>query len=581
MRKLYSTLLLCCALQICGAQIRDAQINIFPIPTLSTSYIRMPSRAASQEMDAIYNNPAGVLSLRNGFHLRFENMFQWVDQNLESKGFNSLQTDIQNYPLKVKQYAFPLLYLAYRKNKWALSFMITPAIGGGGASKVSNLPFGEYPIADLTMLSRDFIKIMVDRPHGTNYSDINYSYDFDFQGLAFSPTIQMNLGYQINKYLGVSAGVRGTYYITTAKGGLQNLRFNNETLGISLSPGDYIRNMVKEVPVNYPELGNLLASAVDAFPLELEIDASQTDIGLAPVFGVNFNWNNRWYIAMKYEHRMPITLTTRVTDGKNGGGAYVDGKKVRSDVPAVFGSGVTFTPNDRLMLTLSNRLIFFRQANLDGREKFVNSLYKEFATGFEYKVMPRLKVSSGISYKYTGIEPEYYTSVDYFVPSVTAGLGFKTELSNRIGIEMGFLYSRYLDARYSQQVKPFGGLAAVALGQDLPDIINDNFSRKVEYKMTGNVYIASLAVDFWMGSIEENRKGRNNRIVEVRKERKANLERRVQRRDNRPKATKRFNKRQNRKRSEIRYERRDRRIERYQKKLDKVIQQNEEKKDKD
>jgi len=32
--------------------------------------------------------------------------------------------------------------------------MVTPAVGGGGASAISNLPFGEFPIADLTGISR-------------------------------------------------------------------------------------------------------------------------------------------------------------------------------------------------------------------------------------------------------------------------------------------------------------------------------------------------------------------------------------------------------------------------------------------
>lgn len=516
-----------------SAQIKDAQVNSFPIPTLSTSFIRMPSRGASQELDAVYYNPAGVLSLRDGFHLKVENLYQNVYQNQNARGYKQLQSQPQNYTLNVAQPVFPLFYITYKQNKIAASFFITPALTGGGASAVENLPFGEYPIADLTAISSDLIKIFVDKKHGTNYSDINYDYDFDFTGLSYSPTFQLNLAYKINDFISVAGGMRLVYSITTAKGGLSNLEFVNESLGIRNAPSEYIRDMVSEIPVGDPEIGNLLADIVDVLPLEPDIDARQQDVSFAPIVGVNFNWHDRWYIGLKYEHKTPVTLLTTVNDGKNGGGAYIDGKESPADIPGVFGAGVTFKPNKKLTLAIGHRTIFYKRTDLGGREEFFVSNYKEFDMAFEYRIMPRFKISAGATYRTIRAEPEFYNSVDYLVPALTFGTGFRTDISQRIGVEVGFLYSKYLKVKYAQQQEVFGGLAGVITGEEIYEQlapILEPFDRKIEYEMTGRAIIASVGVNFWMGSIEENRKGRANRIAEVKAERAENKERRATRR---------------------------------------------------
>jgi long-chain fatty acid transport protein len=506
------------------AQLKDAQVNLFAIPTLSTSFVRMPSRNASQEIDAVYYNPAGILGLKNGFHLNVNNQFQWVSSNLEVSKNKELQNQpTTNYPFSVKNYIFPIFHGAYIKNqKYAFSFMVTPAVGGGGASAISNLPFGEFPIADLTAISRDVIKELVDKPFGTQYSDIDYSYDFSFKGLSFSPAAQANFGFKINKYLAGSVGARMIYYIVNAGGGLSNLRFNNETLGISKSPKDYIQDMGREVPQINEEITDVIGELLGAFPLELEIEATQSGFGVTPIVGLNFNYNDRWNVGLKYEHRTYINLITKVPDPeKNGGGVYVDGKEQRADFPGMFTSGITFKPNERLIFAVGNRLFFNKRANLNGREDFLISNYKEFDAAFEYEMLPRLRISAGATYRTVRMENEYYTSIDYFLPAVTFAGGIKSTISQRIEVEAGLLFTKYLTRNYVQNVGIFGGLLP-AVGIELPDFIDEAFNRRFDYEMSGLVYYASVGVNFWMGSIEENKKGREARVAQVKEDRASN-----------------------------------------------------------
>ncbi len=184
-------------------------------------------------------------------------------------------------------------------------------------------------------------------------------------------------------------------------------------------------------------------------------------------------------------------------------------------------------------MAAGHRLIFYKKTDLGGREDFFVSNYKEFDMAFEYRIMPRLKISAGATYRTIRAEPEFYNSVDYLLPAVTFGTGFRTDISQRIGVEVGFLYSQYIKIKYSKQEEIFGGLLGVVAGEEIHDALSpilEPFDRKIEYEMTGRAIIASVGVNFWMGSIEENRKGRAYRIEQVKLERQENRERRATRR---------------------------------------------------
>ena len=61
---------------------QQAQVNLFTIPNQSASYVRMPARQASQEIDAVFFNPAGTVNLDEGFHFTFNN--QMLNNGLKS-----------------------------------------------------------------------------------------------------------------------------------------------------------------------------------------------------------------------------------------------------------------------------------------------------------------------------------------------------------------------------------------------------------------------------------------------------------------------------------------------------------------
>ena len=92
------------------------QANLFPIPNQCASFIRMPARHASTDIDAVFFNPAGATKLNKGFHLSLNN--QILNQWTTVKSEYQLYTDNpETYSGHVTGFIFPSFYAAYNINK--------------------------------------------------------------------------------------------------------------------------------------------------------------------------------------------------------------------------------------------------------------------------------------------------------------------------------------------------------------------------------------------------------------------------------------------------------------------------------
>ena len=524
-------------LTICIAQDPNQQVNLFAIPTMSAAFIRNPSRAATTDVDAVFYNPAGLTQLKDGFSLSINNQFQWTEATMKAhnKNINESPGDYSYAPIN---YAFPTVFGAYKRNRFAFSFGAYPAIGGGGATSIANLPSVEFPVADAAVLSRNIFALLEDAYGLENtYTNFVYDYDFNSRGVAFSPGFQVGFSFQINDYISIALAGRYVYYIVDQDGGLDNLRYINEDLGVELSVEDYFNYMDEseptleqaltlEIPGPLPDIelpfsGSDLLGVGELFGSLLgstHVDVIQSSSGITPIIGMNINWHNRWNIGLKYEHKTYINLVTKITDGKDGGGLYVEGKEVRADLPGFLSSGVSFKPNNKWTISAGNRLFFNKRADLNGREQYIKTLYKEFDVSLEYNVRPRITVSGGATYRSVQYEDEYYTDVDYYLPAWTFAAGFRTIISPRISFEAGFLTTLYTDKIFHKDYEVFGGQLA-QFGLELPDALNDALNQNIKYEVDGKALVAAVGVNFWMGSIEQNRRDRTERVEQLKEKR--------------------------------------------------------------
>ena len=109
----------------------------------SAQFVRMLSRNASIDLDAVYFNPAGLAQMKNGFYFGLHN--QSITQNRIIKSEFPLlnRPDNQNYKEydgKVSAPAFPSAFAVYKIDKWAFSAGFGPNGGGGSAKYYTGLP---------------------------------------------------------------------------------------------------------------------------------------------------------------------------------------------------------------------------------------------------------------------------------------------------------------------------------------------------------------------------------------------------------------------------------------------------------
>ncbi len=457
-----------------NAQQLDYQINAFAIPTHSASWARMNARQSSQEIDATYYNPAGLTSLKDGFHISLVNQSQFVRNQIVTH-YDFLNESPKTFPWEIDNFLFPELYAVWKRRKIAVSGFISPALGGGGSTAFSDLPVGEMPIADLTAILE-----------GLYRKDIDYDFNFNFSGFAYAPTFQLGFTYEVVPNLSGAVGVRIVYFINNAEGTINEL---------SLTPANN---------GNFNELQQTIADLVSGI-VDVNLKASQTGLGVTPFVGVNYNYKDKVYLSGKYEFKTPITLTSKVPKNKGGAfvpgtdGVYVDGKKVRSDLPAFYSVGIRYKPIEKVTLAAGQRYFFYKRVNWNGREKNVRRNYREWDIAIEFDASSRWKVSGGYSYADMEIADAYQNDVNFFMPSHTLTVGAAFRVSKVLTLEAGMVKVFYVPTTYYQDYEIFGGQVTPVI-EDALNIDNLSLPRhRVKKELSGGVWLFAWSATLHLG----------------------------------------------------------------------------------
>ncbi len=121
----------------------------------------------------------------------------------------------KEYIGKISAPLFPDLYAAWKKDKFALSFMFGPVGGGGGAKYENGLPSFESQIAAIPSLLTL-----------SGISTTDYSSKIFFEGRSVFWGIQLNGSYAINDIISVSLGARVILANNTYNGYIKDVKIN-------------------------------------------------------------------------------------------------------------------------------------------------------------------------------------------------------------------------------------------------------------------------------------------------------------------------------------------------------------------
>jgi long-chain fatty acid transport protein len=334
---------------------------------VSGEYVRTLNRnAATDSLDAIAYNPAGVMTMEDGIQGNLSVHYVTKDYTNTVDG-EALEQDDPSF--------VPALFALYKKDKWAGFFGFTIPAGGGEVT---------YDHGSATTRI------------GTTYLIDMLNYGYSLRGLpgdAFESTAAYERAKGESFYYGYTFGA--AYKL-------------DDIFSFSLA-GRYISVENKkraEFELTPTALGTIADAPVTTAVLDYKADAD----GFGFILGMNINYD-KLNIGMRYETETSLDFKYDVNEDSITGldftlGDFMgihDGQKLSRNLPAVLGLGAAYQFTPKLRVDLNYTIYFNENADWEGEENNVDNGW-ETGIAVEYIVNEKMKLSAGYLYTETGID---------------------------------------------------------------------------------------------------------------------------------------------------------------------------------
>ncbi len=467
----------------------------------SASWVRLPARDASTEIDAVYYNPAGLMKLENGFHFSISN--QTILQNKEVENFYKGPGDAYGlneslYKGEVSAPIFPSVYAAYKMDKFAFSLGFNPVGGGGGAEYKKGLPSFEMTPSDLV-------------PALASQGVTAYRLDAFLEGTSVYFGFQGGVSYKINDFISVGAGVRYVNAKNTYLGHLKDIEVQtpggwmraddvlngisnvastaatSTTALVTAGAGSLTLAQAEQATIITTQQRMALEAGLTAFGSpttvtiaqadavfkgaasqysatadllgDQEVDVEQTGAGYTPFFSINISPADNLNIAVKYEMATKLEVENHTTKDFTVGYTpegdpvtmFPDGEKVRNDMPAMLSVGVDYGATSKLNVSAGVHYYFDKSANYGHKvngvyvdnDQIIDNNFYELAGGLQYKLNDFILLSGGYLYAKTGVNDDYQSDLTYSLTSSTVGAGGAINILENLRLNLGFAYVIY------------------------------------------------------------------------------------------------------------------------------------------
>ncbi len=450
-------------------------VNLFTLPNQTATFLRMPARGATTDIDAVYYNPAGLTKLNDGFHLSLNNQMLRQKSTLTSD-YQYLPGGSGEYEGVAKAYFFPTILAAFKKNRFAVSGGFIMAAGAGGAT-YDNLPSAEQGIYDIIPALNISLLDELNANHTTKlgydpgYNNLtDMSFNFSSDGVGYYPGGQVGFSYKISDLISVAAAGRYLTSVVRAEGQATDIMVNAPDHGGWQKPADYLDYLsnLPEMSSGQSRLLSITSAVYTQLGKDRYINVIQRGKGFTPILSLHSTPTDKLEVGLKYEFNTKVELTTEVIDGKDGGlvgydedkkngvNQYTDGEVVRSDLPAFISGGVNYELTPKLIGAIGGRYMFDKNANYNGREDGIKSNYFEIEMAAEYELKENVLLSGGYTYARPTVTDEYQSEVDFRVPSHTFGIGGQYALNEDVKVNLGLMYTKF-NSTSSEYCRTIGG----------------------------------------------------------------------------------------------------------------------------
>ena len=467
--------------------------------SLHALYLRSLARNASLAIDATYYNPAGLVFTPDGwrFSVNSQTVLQRrdIDATFAPFAYSTAGTTTKRFEGKATAPIVPTLMASYKKGDWAFSAVAGVFGGGGKASFTSGLPQFEANVALVPTITQAIAQkataMIAALPAGAlppaaqaGFAKLidpikaanKYSVDSKLEGLQYVFGLQAGASYKINQHLSAYLGARLSYAYNTYTGYIRNIQVSGADGAMHHAPtyfGAIAVGAKAAEPIvnNLPDALKQQVQPVLAVPgqlaqktLDKRIEVKQTGIGLAPIVGLNFNFEGL-NVGARYEFRTAIRVKNTTEANDSGMEQFADGAKVANDLPAVLGVGLSYRLLPTLTAAVSYNHFFEKSANMAGdKQKTLKGNTNEYLFGVEWNALDWLDVSGGVQITRKGVSDAYQSNIHFDMSSTSYGLGVGLHLTKEAQLNLAYMISSYGD--HKKAISTYA--AQPALGIALP-----------------------------------------------------------------------------------------------------------------
>ena len=422
----------------------------------NAAFLRNPSRDAVIAIDGVYNNPAGIAFMPQGFH--FSLSWQAAIQKRQMETSNPLYQANTNNPTTNRTFegktfapVIPSFQAAYVINdKWSVSGQFAVGGGGGKCEFEDGLPMFEELIA------------------GSTYKMLGtaapYTLNQKLTGEQMFYGVQLGGTYKITNNLSVFAGARAVLANCAYTGAITNISVNGlgsaqyAALSEQAAAG---AQQAAAAAAQYAAAGNaamaaqyatmaetLKGQAVQAgtaavLTQDYSLDCSQSGFGITPIIGVDYK-TGKWNFAAKYEFRTKINLENESSNSANVDAmmpAYADKAEVRSDIPALLTVGTQYEVCQNFRAMAGFHYYWDKDAKGTPIKNGDNTW--EANLGLEWDVNDKILLSIGGQRTQYGFDDTDMVDTNFNINSTAICIGGAYKFNERMKLNVGYMHSFY------------------------------------------------------------------------------------------------------------------------------------------
>lgn len=192
------------------------------------------------------------------------------------------------------------------------------------------------------------------------------------------------------------------------------------------------------------------------------VDVTQSGTGFTPIVGVDLSFmDGDLGLALKYEHKTSMKVTTEVTEDDTG--LYTDGEEVTAEMPSMISVGLRYNATDAFRFQTGfhyyldmgasygkkddagNFITNGEEASIAGTTTtYLNANSYEAALGLEYDVHKMFTLSGGVLYTASDPNDVYQSGLSYTLNTTTFGIGASIHVWDNFDIDLGYSNTTYV-----------------------------------------------------------------------------------------------------------------------------------------